>query len=249
MAENIAKEMGQTTTEDKKETKGQADKDAQAEIQSSDFFDEAKLKERTKELGEGVTYVSSSKIDTKDYEGFKATYAFTDINEVRIKQTVKDKMPSASAQEEAKPKEKQQDITQDITFVFTMGNPAKLVVKLPADKVPVKTEAGIPDKEPVTAGQQPTEEMKALLTKMFEGMKMALSVEVAGTILETNAAYKDGSTVTLLEVDFGKLINRPEQLQKFSQAHPETLDEIRKLMKNFPGVKMELNEEVRITFR
>jgi hypothetical protein len=245
LAENMAKKMGQTTTEDKKEAKGQAGKDAQAKIQSSDFFDEAKVKERTRELGEGVTYVSSSKIDTKDYEGFKATYAFTDINKVKIRQDVKGKMPSASVLQEVHPKKKQ----EDITFVFTKGNPAKLVVKLPADQIPVKTEAGAADKGPAPAGEQPTEEMKALITKMFEGMKMALSVEVAGTIIETNAAYRDGPKITLLEVDFGKLVNRPEELQKFNQSHPETLEEVRKLMKDFPGIKVELNNEVRITFR
>jgi hypothetical protein len=245
LSENMAKEMGQTTTDDKKEAAGQAGKDVQAKIQSSDFFDEAKLKERTRELGEGVTYVSSSKINTKDYEGFKATYTFTDINKVKIKQDVKGKMPSASAQEDAHPKKKE----QDITFVFTKGDPAKLVVKLPADQFPAKTEAGVPDKGPVPAGEQPTDEMKALVTKMLEGMKMALTVEVAGTILETNAAYRDGSKITLLEVNFEKLVNRPEQLQKFNQSHPETLEEIRKLMKDFPGIKVELNNEVRITFR
>jgi hypothetical protein len=245
LAENTAKELGQTTTGDKKEAKGQEGKDAEARIQSSDFFDEAKLKEKTRQFGEGVTYVSGSKIDTKDYEGFKATYAFRDINKVKIRQDVKGKMPSASAKEEVQPKKKQ----QDITFVFTKGNPAELVIKLPAGQIPVKTGDGAPEKEPVTAGGQLTEEMKALLTRMFEGMRMALSIEVVGTILETNAVYRDGSKITLLEVDFGKLIGRPEQLQKFNQAHPETLEEVGKVMKNFPGVKVELNNQVKIKFR
>jgi hypothetical protein len=245
MAENMAKEMGQTTTDDGKGAEGQPGKDAQVKIQSSDFFNEAKLKERTKELGEGVTYVSSSKINTKDYEGFRTTYAFTDINKVKINQDAKGKMPSAPAQEDANSKKKQ----EDITFVFTKGNPAELVIKLPADQVPAKAEAGIQDKKPVPESEQPPAEMKAFITRMFEGMKMALSVEVAGTILETNAAYKDGSKVTLLEMDFGKLIERPEQLQKINRVRPETLEEIRKLMKDFPGIKVELNNEVRIKFR
>jgi hypothetical protein len=245
LSENMAKEMGHTTMADKKEAKGQVGKDAQAKIRSSDFFDEAKLKERTRELGEGVTYVSSSKIDSRDYEGFKATYAFTDINKVRIKQDVKGKMPSASAPEEAHPKKKQ----QDITFLFTKGNPAELVVKLPTDQIPVKTEAGVPDKGLAPAGEQPTEEMKAFVMKMFEGMKMGLSVEVAGTIIDTNATYRDGSKIALLEVDFGKLVSRPEGLRKFSEFYPENLEEIRKLMRDFPGIKVELNNEVRITFR
>ena len=241
MAEDMAKEMGKTTADDGKEADGEEGKSAQVRIQSSDFFNEAKLKEKAREMGEGVSYVSSSKIDTQDYEGFKAVYAFTDINKVKIKQDVKGKIPAAPTKETSEKRE-------DITFVFTGGKPAELVIKLPAAPVPSKTDAGDGDKEPAQASVQPPEEMKAFMAKLFEGMKMSLAVEVDGTILETNAAYRDGSKITLLQLDFGKLIKEPEQLQKINRVRPETLEDIRKLMKDFPGIKVELNDEVKIKF-
>jgi hypothetical protein len=218
------------------------EKKAQAKTKSPDFFDEAKLKEAAKAYGEGVTYVSARKIDSADYEGFKAVYAFTDINKVRIKQDAKDKVPSPSPQGDADAGKKQ----KDITFSFSKGDPAELRIKIPIDKN-AGAETPVQNKEPVSAAM-PDEEGKALLMMMFKGMKMALSVNIDGTILESNASYRDKSKVTLLEADLGKMIENAETLQKFSQAKPETIEQMRAFMKDFPGMKVELNNEVRIKF-
>jgi hypothetical protein len=245
MAENMAKQMGGTNTGEKKEGEGPQGKGTQPAIKSEDFFNVAKLKEKSMEMGEGVTYVSGSKVASGDFEGFKAVYAFKDINKVRLKQDFKDEMPSVPGQSNTGSKDKK----GNITFIFTKGSPDMLVIKLPSHKGAVKKEAGAQDKKPAPANKQMTKEEKAFMTQMFKGMKMALSVEVAGTILETNAAYKDGSTVTLLDVDFGKMVENPEQFVKMSQFKPETLEEMRRLMKYFPGIKVELNNEVKIKFQ
>ena len=83
--------------------------------------------------------------------------------------------------------------------------------------------------------------MAEQMKKIFQGMKIALSVTVDGKILETNAAYRDGSKITLMEVDFGKLMEMPEQLAKFSQSKPNTIEEFKALIQNMPGMKSIFN--------
>ncbi len=217
-------------------------KDTQAKPRSLDFFDEAKLKEKAKEFGEGVTYVSADKITSGDYEGFRAVYSFTDINKIRIKQGAKDKIPSSAAQNDADSEKNQ----KAITFSFSRGDPAELLIKIPVDK-DAMAQAPAQNREPVSAGVQ-GEEGKALLMSLFKGMRMALYVHIDGTILESNASYQDRSKVTLLEADLGTMIENVETLQRLGQSRPETLDEMRAFMKDFPGMKVELNNEVKIKF-
>ena len=133
-----------------------------------------------------------------------------------------------------------------ITFVFSKGNLAELFIKIPADQN-AKEEAPTQKKEPMSTGIS-GEEGKALLAMMLKGMRMASYIYVDGTILQTNASYKDCERVTLLEVDFDKMIEKSDRLQKFGQAPPETLEEMRTLIIDFRGMKVELNNEVRIEF-
>ena len=91
--------------------------------------------------------------------------------------------------------------------------------------------------------------MMAQMMKVFEGMRIAFSVEVEGTILETNAMHREGSRVTLIDIDFGKLIEMPERFKKIGQAQPKTLEEAKLLMKDIPGIKVDFNDEIIITFK
>lgn len=51
-----------------------------------DLFSESGARGLAAKMGEGVTYISSQKIRTKDAEGIKALYAFSDITKIRINQ-------------------------------------------------------------------------------------------------------------------------------------------------------------------
>ena len=45
-----------------------------------------------------------------------------------------------------------------------------------------------------------------MMKTMFEGFKVNIDLEVAGTIVKTNAEYVAGSSVTLLEMDMEALL-------------------------------------------
>jgi len=82
----------------------------------------------------------------------------------------------------------------------------------------------------------------------LQGMKIALTVIVDGHILETNATHREGSEITLVELDFRRLIEMPEQFKKFNQSQPKTVEESNLLMQELPGMKVDLYYEIKILF-
>ena len=127
MVEGMAKSMNQTPSGEGTAGNTQQGADSQNKAGGFDIFDEAKLKERVKDMGEGVTYLKGSKVVTDDFEGYRAVYAFTDINKVKINQNAGEKIPSGPQQSgPAAEGEKEY-----ITFSFTKGRPAELLIKIP----------------------------------------------------------------------------------------------------------------------
>jgi hypothetical protein len=80
-------------------------------------------------------------------------------------------------------------------------------------------------------------------------MKLSISLRFEGTIVNTNATYRDASTVTLIEMDFGKIMNNPVLLKKLSAAKPQTIEQTKALFKRVEGLKVETNNPVTIEFK
>lgn len=209
------------------------------------LFDEAKLKQEAGAKGEGVTYVSGKAISTDTFEGYSAVFAFADINKLTLNQNPSDSVPSDPSANGSEKKE------EYVTFHFTKGAPATLMVKLPEEKPVKKDDAAksAETPEPSAAEQQEAEMMLAQMKTMFKGMKIAMAIEVQGAVVQTNATHREGSRITLMELDFGKLLEMPEKLTQFSQLQPETLEDAKKFMKDLPGIKAEMNKEVTIKFK
>jgi hypothetical protein len=213
---------------------------------SFDLFDEAKLKQEAGAMGEGVTYVSGKKISTDTFEGYRAVYAFADINKLTLNQNPSDSVPSDPSESGSAKK------AEYVAFHFTKGAPATLMVKLPDEKPLKKDDAAKPAETPEPSAaeqQQEAEMMLAQMKTMFKGMKIAMAIEVQGAVVQTNATHRDGSRITLMELDFGKLLEMPDKLVQFSQLQPETLEDAKKFMKDLPGIKAEMNKEVTIKFK
>ena len=201
--------------------------------------DEKKAREQATKLGEGVTFVSVKKITNDKGEGAETVYAFKDINKVKIDQNPSSEMPSGPAGGPGPEKQKE----EPITFKFTKGSPATLVATMPTpDLSKAKKE-----KEAAGAGM---EEMAAqMMQQMFKDMRMKMSVQVAGTITESNATYKTASEVTLMEMDFNKLLANPEKFKALTKAQPDTVEEMKKLLQGVDGVKVETAPVVTIKFK
>lgn len=86
---------------------------------------------------------------------------------------------------------------------------------------------------------------------MLRGLRFSLAVEVNGTIANTNATHRDGTRLTLVDMDFGKLAGGMEKLSGLGAANPGamTMDQARALWKDVPGVKVDMNEELTVVFQ
>lgn len=220
---------------------GEKKKEDKPAAKGFDLLDEKKLQEAAAKMGEGVTYVGAKKIDTENGRGFVATYAFKDINKLKLDQNPGDAMPTPTGPGLQKAGGPGGGKVEPVTFKFTKGAPTELVVVMP---VPDLKKA---EKKEQTGGM---DDMAIQMTKqMFKDMKISMAVEVAGTIKETNAEYKEGSRVTLMEMDFNKLLANPEKFKQLAKENPKTLQESKALMKGLDGVKVETAPQVKIKFQ
>ena len=91
--------------------------------------------------------------------------------------------------------------------------------------------------------------MLPMMQQMLKGMRMALHIQVEGKIVETNAEYRDAAKVTLMDVDFDKILAKPEALKAMSKSKSKSINEQKALLKGIEGIKIEGAEQVKIRFQ
>ena len=205
-----------------------------------DLLDEAKLKEEAPKMGEGVTFVSAKKITAPDREGYTVTYAFKDIAKVKLSTNPPDIGGTGSLKMTGK------GDTEPVTFGFTKGKTAELTVTTPAMKP-----AAAKSKEEAAADAADaamSEAMLPMMQQMFKDMRMSMSVEVAGKITATNATHKEGSRVTMLDVDFNKILADPAKMKAMAKIKDPNSAEAKAFLKTIPGMKVETANPVKISF-
>ena len=219
---------------------GDASGGAGGKAKGFELLDEAKLKGEAAKMGEGVTFVSAKKIAAPDREGYTVTYAFNDISKVKLSTNPPD-IGGANVKMTGKAE------TEPVTFGFTKGGTAEMTVMTPAMK-PVVPKS----KEDAAADAQQdamNEAMLPMMQQMFKDMRMSMSVEVAGKITATNAAHTAGSKVTLLDVDFNKILADPAKMKAMAKIKDPNSAEAKAFLKAIPGMKVEMANPVKISFQ
>lgn len=211
--------------------------------QEFNLFEEEKIKAKTSELGEGVEFVSVKTIKTDEKEGYTAIYKFKDINKVKVNQDPSDEMPMAEPSEDADPASKL------VYFKFIKGSPNKIIFTLPDEKKKDDT-TNVNTNEIETADENAEADTADFenMVKFMKDLKAKVEIKIEGEIVNTNATHVDGNTVTLFDIDFGQLIADKDKLEQFKKFNPDSFEEVKKLVKDIPGIKVELNKEVFIEF-
>jgi hypothetical protein len=110
--------------------------DAEAEAQEpKDMFSEEEIRKNASKMGEGVRYLSHEMIDDGGRRGYVAIYEFDDINTVHVNQN-----PGASVSEYGGDVAGMEAEEEFVLFSFTPGNPARLLVRSPADNEAAESE-------------------------------------------------------------------------------------------------------------
>jgi hypothetical protein len=238
---------------------GQKDKT----LDSNFWWKKEDIEKRVPHMGEGVTLKSLEPCETDTGSGYKATFAFTDINKVSIHPDPNTRAPEQQCQVEdpADTQDTEQTTTgqpapeatnnpspdDNITFNFTPGSPAKLTINMPktkdAEKTCITEQAQNEEANPFTAG------MIGAMSQMFKGMRAKSTITVEGNIVQTNATYRDGDTITLMEIDFDKLLSDTKVMEKIMQNQEGSFGENMALLKDNPNVKYDQNNPITIEFR
>jgi hypothetical protein len=213
-----------------------ANKDKTPPPQQS-MFKEEDIKKKAESYGQGVRFVKMERITNQQFEGYKAVYSFSDINSVRLDQ-VNPGMPGQTPQASDPP-------AKGTTFVFTPGKTAKLVVKQSKKELsPTGTE---PDKTVSVTETDP--EQLAMMRQMFNGLRVSTKLVINGKVINSNATHRNGSTIILAEIDFNKILDKPELLAKMAAIPPGDQSAAMEMMKKLPGMKIDMNEELLVSFK
>lgn len=206
---------------------------------AKEMFSEDKAKARAAKLGEGVSFEKSEPINADDAKGARVTYQFKDINQLKVStdDSVKSMSPTGDA---GIPDAKE---TQPVAFTYADG---KLTIKMPQ---PDKTAA--PEAADDAAGQPDMDspEAQAMMKQMLGDMKMSLKLVVESGIAETTASHQDGNTITLMEMNMGKLVENPDNLKKLTKIKQGDSTAAMEAFKGIDGVKIEAKPEITVTLK
>jgi hypothetical protein len=205
--------------------------------------DPKKLKAQAAGMGEGVAFVSAEQVREKGYSGYRAIYSFSDINKVRL-----NRKTSAPGSEQPESKSENPGGSQYL-FKFTPGPVARLVVTSPAPEKPADTPAKDTAQKPVDNEKQKlTPEQEREMMQMFKGMRFSLKIVVNGVVKESNATHRAGNQITLFDFDLDRMGADAGTLMRLKQVDPVTMEDARKMLKDFPGFKVDLNDRLEVIF-
>ena len=205
------------------------------------LLDEQKLRKDAEEMGQGVRFESVVPVKNKLGEGYRAVYSFSDISKIQISQTPGNDLPSGEMGETSS------GTGEFMTFEFARGNPSALTVRLYQGGADVEEEE---EAEEETGEEFADESMPAeIMEEFYKDLKILITHEVAGSVVDTNADYRSGSTITLMDMDFNALLENPEALNELNQKGVNSLEQMKEFTRKYRGVRLETKESVSVRFR
>ena len=212
--------------------------------ESYQLLDEKKLRAATKSMGKNVTLLSAKKVSTAKGEGYVAIYGFTDIADLKLDQNPLQNMVKVDVGADSTPQGNDAEPTAEegiekIHFEFHKGVPARLVVQLPKDAAAPRAVATEKSDDPMN---------DQMVQQIIKDMRVRIFIKPEGTITETDAQFHNASQVTLMEIDFNKLLANPTKLKAFIKARPRTFEEAKGLVKGINGVKVETKPAITVAF-
>lgn len=195
-----------------------------------DFMDSAPT------FGNGVAFVSVKELGEGSLVGCIAEYAFSDINKVSVDQNPGGNMATDDSS----------DQVRELMSFDLRKNGRDHVLTIRTRGVDY---SGRKNKADQGLSEQERAMMTQIMRKMFMDLRVTIAVEVEGKVTKTDAMHMDGSRITLVDMDFGKLVSDETKLDKFMNTDPQTMEEAKRLMKDTPGVRVDLKDKVVVRFR
>jgi len=218
------------------------DKDKKDKGGIDELFSDKEARAAAAKIGQGVTFVSSEKIDTPDRKGLKAIYAFTDIRKLSLEEMHAPNIGGDAAGMSTKGSAKDPPMTFDFTQL--PGGNGLLTINQPGVETALKSG----DTRPAARGAadpKMAEQGLEMAKAFMKGMKIDVLIQVP-RVVKTNSPYVDGAAVTLLSMDFDQVLADPKALERINGL--TTLTETKAALKDVKGIKINLEPHVTIEF-
>lgn len=193
--------------------------------QPFDPLSEQQARDMASVIGEGVTYVSSKPVVTPIGQGREATYAFADVNQLKI-----------STQPATPPGAPKIAAAETVTFSLTHETSGTSILHI---QVPEPNWLG-------TIGTLNANGQLGMIKTVLAGARVLLAVELAGPLVKTSSPYVDGQRVTLLGVDLDEILKDVTLVPRLSAA--KTQEEVMEIMRHAAGLKINLDREITVEF-
>ena len=203
--------------------------------QDVDPMSEQQARDAAATMGQGVTYVSSTPINTSEGVGRDIKYAFTDINQLRL-----DQAPPAPGGMPIPPPATDAGGGR-VSFTLTRQADGHALLKIAVPQLPA-----LGGDRASPSSNSPSADQIAMLKPMFAGARLSIAIEPAGRLVRTSSPYVDGQRVTLLDVNVDSLLGDDTLLPRLQAAR--TSEEAKAILKSVPGLKVTLDPEVTIEF-
>ena len=211
------------------------------------LYDEEKLKAEASSFGEGVEFLSGSEITENGKTGYEALYRFNDIRKIKISSN-----PESNIDMPASEGEKDNDFYEfdfieknDISRLTVIMNEAEEKTGDEAENVTGELSSRSENNAESADIDEASMEM---MKQFFSGMKFSYKVNINGKITDTDALHKDGSSVTLIEVDFDRIMENPEAFAELENLQEGSQIETVKAMKDLEGIKAEMKDRIYVDF-
>ncbi len=206
--------------------------------QPFELRDEQRLRDAAANYGPSVRLLSSRSIETGFGMGYHALYGFDDVESLRIGQDPGASLPGGEAAGAEVPAE----VT---TFTLDRSDPARLVIHWGG---PDGT-SGDAYAEHSGAVDEPDAAAMEMTRAALQDLEMAIHVEVAGEVLDSNATHVEGGRITLIDIAFGELMENEDALRMMAQQQSRSVSDMKDLLRFVPGLRVEIEPEVEVLFR
>jgi len=224
---------------------GQAFGGEEEDADENPVYDVEKLKAEAADKGEGVTYASSEAVERNGKSGYKVIYNFKDINTLKYNNNPSQKMsmPTMGMEDE--------ESQEFVRFQYKKG---ELIINFPDVEDDDDSEEYADgdeeefDQEELDDAVDEMAGMDDMMKQMFTDMKFKTTIEFEGGIKQTNATFVEGNKITLMEMDFNKIMEDAESFKTLGTLQSATPAQQKEAMKNLPGIKFETEEKISVKF-
>lgn len=197
------------------------------------LIDMEALEMTAKAMGKGVSLLKVEPMpEDSPYAGYEAYFSFTDISEIRV-----------SASPSTSPDASMEEKNDWITFDFTRGSTSKLTMYLIDEE---EGETAVEEEAEIEASAE--EDLGNQFKEAYKDMHYWMTIEINGEITNTNAAYAHGSTVTIFDMNFEKIVEDDELLRKITAVEPGPIKNYKEELAT-AGVFIDDQAEIVVNFR